>query len=102
PHGSFAASNRGFRSVQVDRSARRATMPAWCMRLWLVAVLLFGALGAGPALAQIAWGVNGHPINSYPGISYAAQLDLLKGLGARSYRVDISNAASGDKLAELI
>lgn len=77
-------------------------MPAWRMRLWLVAVLLFAALSAWPAMAQIAWGVNGHPINSYPGISYAAQLDLLKDLGARSYRVDISNVASGDRLAELI
>ncbi|MGD9478573.1 DUF4214 domain-containing protein [Shinella sp. G-2] len=54
-----------------------------------------------PALA-LTWGVNGHPINSYPGISLAAQLALLKDLGARSYRVDISSVDAGDKLAELV
>lgn len=68
----------------------------------LLAVLLLLAFGLRPASAEIVWGVNGHPIASYPGVSFAEQLDLVKDLGARSYRVDISNLEAADKLAALV
>lgn len=72
------------------------------LRLGFTAALLSMLAGMQPAAAQIVWGVNGHPINSYPGVSYAEQLDLLKDLGARSYRVDVSDLASADKLEALL
>ena len=67
--------------------------------LGLLAILL---LGPRPAAADILWGVNGHPLVSYPGVGIAEQLDLVKDLGARSYRVDISSLDAADRLAELV
>lgn len=69
--------------------------------LRVAAALALLVLAAGRA-AALTWGVNGHPINSYPGISFAEQLDFLKELGATSYRVDISSAEAGDRLAALV
>jgi hypothetical protein len=54
------------------------------------------------ACAEILWGVNGHPIISYPGIPIGQQLDYLKDLGMKSYRVDISHAEEAPKLAALV
>ena len=68
----------------------------------IVAAMLLLAAGLRPASAEIAWGVNGHPVNSYPGIPLADQLDLVGSLGAQSYRVDISRLDAADKLAELV
>lgn len=65
----------------------------------MLAILL---LGARPALADILWGMNGHPIASYPGVGIAEQLDLVKALGARSYRIDISSLDAADRLAGII
>lgn len=86
--------------MRENPSANLAARTAW--RLWLAMALLLALLGARPAAADIVWGVNGHPINAYPGISFAAQFDLVQDLGARSYRVDISSPAAADKLAELV
>ena len=72
------------------------------LRHGFTAALLFIMAGAMPASAGIVWGVNGHPITSYPGVSYAEQLDLLKDLGARSYRVDVSDLAAADRLEALL
>ena len=69
--------------------------------LRVAAALALLVLAAGRA-AALTWGVNGHPINSYPGVSFAEQLDFLKELGATSYRVDISSAEAGDSLAALV
>lgn len=44
------------------------------------------------ANADILWGANGHPVVSYPGVPIERQLDLLKDLGMKSYRVDVYNA----------
>jgi hypothetical protein len=52
--------------------------------------------------ADVLWGVNGHPFNAYPGISIEQQLDYVRDLGMTSYRVNISNADSADKLAMLV
>jgi hypothetical protein len=40
---------------------------------------------------DIIWGVNGHPLASYPGVSIATQLDAVRDLGMTSYRVDIGS-----------
>ncbi|RWM99709.1 MAG: DUF4214 domain-containing protein [Mesorhizobium sp.] len=52
--------------------------------------------------ADLLWGVNGHPFNAYPGISIEQQLDYVRDLGMKSYRVNISSADSASKLAELV
>lgn len=70
-------------------------------KLWL-ATLVWLALMAQTASAQMLWGVNGHPITAYPGISVSDQMDYLQELGARSYRVNISYIADADKLGPLV
>jgi len=59
----------------------------------LCAALAVSAGGARAASSQadILWGVNGHPLASYPGVSIETQLDLVRDLGMRSYRVDIAD-----------
>jgi hypothetical protein len=54
------------------------------------------------ASAEFLWGVNGHPITAYPGIAIERQLDLLKELGAKSYRINISDAQGAEILAALV
>ncbi len=54
------------------------------------------------ASAQIEWGVNGHPITAYPGISIADQLDLVQDLGMTSYRVNVSYVDQSDHLAAIL
>lgn len=55
-----------------------------------------------PTRADLIWGVNGHPFAAYPGISYAKQLDQVKAIGARSYRVDINSADTAPALDRLL
>ena len=50
---------------------------------------------------QIAWGVNGHPLTAYKGVTAAEQLDLMQKLGVTSYRVDIYDERSVPALREL-
>jgi hypothetical protein len=54
------------------------------------------------ACAEILWGVNGHPISSYPGIEIGQQLEYIKDLGMKSYRVNISHAKEASKLTALV
>ena len=54
------------------------------------------------ASAQIQWGVNGHPITAYPGISIDDQLDLVQDLGMTSYRVNVSEVDQSDHLAAIL
>lgn len=54
------------------------------------------------ASADILWGVNGHPITAYPGIGIERQLDFIKDLGMKSYRVNISGADKASDLAALV
>lgn len=70
------------------------------IRACLVTLVLF--LPAGPTLAAMLWGVNGHPVTAYSGISIPDQLDLVKQLGLTSYRVDIPDIAAADRLEELV
>ncbi|WP_411034158.1 DUF4214 domain-containing protein [Shinella sp. BYT-45] len=94
--GGFEAVH-GYPSRDRAKAASRTFLHAFA-----AAAFLFLAAGSRPVSAEIVWGVNGHPINSYPGVSFAQQLDLVQDLGARSYRVDISRLASADKLAALV
>nr|WP_245265101.1 DUF4214 domain-containing protein [Mesorhizobium opportunistum] len=71
-----------------------ATICPW-LCLWCL-------ITTGASAADLLWGVNGHPFNAYPGISIEKQLDYVRDLGMRSYRVNISNVDSAARLAELI
>jgi len=51
---------------------------------------------------DLIWGVNGHPLVSYPGVSLEEQVGLLAQLGASQYRVDISSVNQAAHLATLI
>jgi hypothetical protein len=50
----------------------------------------------------LLWGVNGHPIISYPDIPYPQQLQLVKDLGMRSYRVNITVPSQAELLKKLV
>jgi len=70
------------------------------IRFATVAACLFAS--AAPASADVLWGVNGHPITAYPDISIERQLDYVKDLGLRSYRVNVVNEDNAEILAELV
>ena len=73
------------------------------MQLVKVAVhTVVAFLSVLPARADLLWGANGHPLTAYPGVTIQSQLDYLKDLGMRSYRVNISSTAQAPRLAELI
>jgi len=58
---------------------------------------------AGEARAvDLKWGVNGHPLLSYPGTTIEQQLDYVKGLGMTSYRVDIGRLDQVPRFAQLV
>lgn len=57
---------------------------------------------AAPASADLLWGVNGHPIISYPDVPIEKQLDFVKDLGLKSYRVNVTSADEADKLASVV
>lgn len=75
--------------------------PYRCIRLTIGAALVVFFSHAAFA-SDILWGVNGHPITAYPGIDIGRQLDYLKDLGARSYRVNITDEAGAEVLASLV
>lgn len=54
------------------------------------------------ARADVLWGINGHPLVSYPGVKIDRQLDLVKDLGLKSYRVDIGRLDQMPRLARLV
>lgn len=69
------------------------------MRYWRWALVPFLVLSLAvcqslrPAEQQkeqgFIWGVNGHPFVSYPGVSFAEQIDRVADLGLTHYRVDL-------------
>ncbi|RUX62328.1 hypothetical protein EOA22_21390, partial [Mesorhizobium sp. M7A.F.Ca.US.014.04.1.1] len=69
-------------------------------RLAIVAACLLAT--AAPASADFLWGINGHPIVSYPGIPVERQLDFIKDLGLKSYRVNVSGVDNADMLSNLV
>lgn len=71
-----------------------------CIRLAIGTVCLLATVAS--ASADLLWGVNGHPITAYPGTRIERQLDFLRDLGMKSYRVDISSAGKAPELAALV
>jgi hypothetical protein len=57
---------------------------------------------ATAAAADISWGVSGHPITAYPGVTIERQLDYVRDLGMKSYRVNIVDAETADVLARIV
>jgi hypothetical protein len=57
---------------------------------------------AATASADVLWGVNGHPITAYPGITVERQLDYVNDLGLKSYRVNVTSEDNADILARLV
>jgi hypothetical protein len=78
-------------------------------RFALIAALFFACwmlsaqhIGQTASAAELKWGVNGHPFTAYPGVSLAEQLDAVKALGLKSYRVNISGMDHAEQLATLV
>lgn len=95
--GKFALMQRPTNPSQPGSVGRAV---AATRRLWTTLACLLGMTASGAA--DLLWGVNGHPFNAYPGISIEQQLDYVRDLGMKSYRVNISSADSASKLAELV
>lgn len=57
---------------------------------------------AAPASADFLWGVNGHPMSAYPGVLIERQLDFIRDLGLKSYRVNIAGEDNADVLTQLV
>ncbi|WP_151613652.1 DUF4214 domain-containing protein [Sinorhizobium alkalisoli] len=55
-----------------------------------------------PASADILWGVNGHPFTAYPGVGIERQLDIVRDLGMKSYRVNIPDVGKARDLGRLV
>jgi hypothetical protein len=72
------------------------------MRIRLTSALLLLAGLTNPSAADIMWGINGHPITAYPGISIEEQIDYVADLGMTSYRINISYATQADQLAAVV
>lgn len=71
-------------------------------RIILPAILASVTSLATPAAADLIWGVNGHPLMSYPDVTIEQQLDYVKDLGMKSYRVDIPNGTKAPQLRKLM
>jgi len=80
---------------QSNETNRMFIRPAFGTALFLLAMTSI-------ASSDLLWGVNGHPINAYDGVRIGLQLDYLKDLGARSYRVNISYETGASVLASLV
>jgi hypothetical protein len=70
------------------------------IRLAITTVCLLAT--AATASADILWGVNGHPITAYPGITVERQLDYVADLGMKSYRVNVTGEDNADIIASLV
>jgi Domain of unknown function (DUF4214)/Glycosyl hydrolase catalytic core len=75
----------------------------FAVALCAIATIIFGpAQAAEPKQADIIWGANGHPLISYPGVPIEDQLDALRDLGMRSYRVDITDTTYIAELRDIV
>ena len=54
------------------------------------------------AMADITWGVNGHPLTAYPGISIEEQIGYVADLGMKSYRVNFSYLDQSEDLGRIV
>ncbi|WP_133123968.1 hypothetical protein [Phyllobacterium zundukense] len=64
----------------------------------IVAMLLSLPAGA----SEFTWGVNGHPLASYHGVTAEQQISYLKSLGLTSYRVDVQKLDELERLDRLV
>jgi len=85
-----ASSKRGWTLVQ--------TLSHVCVSSLLLSSVA-SAITLNSARAEIIWGANGHPLVSYPGVTFDTQLDLVHEFGGSYYRVDV---ASIEKLPALL
>ena len=67
-----------------------------------IALLCLSTLIAPAVKAEILWGVNGHPLVNYPGVSFQQQLDYVRELGMKSYRVNVSELSQIGPLRHLV
>ncbi|WP_140764289.1 DUF4214 domain-containing protein [Mesorhizobium sp. B4-1-4] len=72
------------------------------MSVRLAAAAALWLITAAPASADLIWGVNGHPVVSYPDVPIGKQLDFIKDLGLKSYRVNVTAEDEMDTLAQLV
>jgi hypothetical protein len=70
--------------------------------VFFFAMTLVAFVPRSAAREQMIWGVNGHPLVSYPGLTYEQQLDLVRDLGMTSYRVDVPSTDKVSGLKTLI
>ena len=72
------------------------------LKLAILAGLMVILAAPTSAKSDLIWGVNGHPFTAYPGIPFQQQLELVKDLGMKSYRVNISVPSQAPLLAKLV
>ncbi|MCJ2070025.1 glycosyl hydrolase [Methylobacterium sp. J-030] len=75
------------------------------VRAFVSSLFIFGpaaAFNVSTARAEIVWGANGHPLISYPGVTFETQLDLVKGFGGSYYRIDVTSIEKLPALLNLI
>jgi hypothetical protein len=68
----------------------------------IVLAAAWAVAGSASLASELEWGVNGHPITAYPGVSIEDQLDLVGELGMTSYRVNVSHAEHASALADVV
>lgn len=61
-----------------------------CAGIAGAAIIATAFLATSPAAADLMWGINGHPLVSYPGVTSKRQLEIVRDLGTRSYRIDVT------------
>ncbi|HEX4768305.1 MAG TPA: hypothetical protein VH414_18720 [Lichenihabitans sp.] len=81
------------------RSGRRAAMRSLTV---LAALASWALVPERAAATDLLWGVNGHPLTSYPGVSLETQLDLVAQAGLKSYRIDVTNVDQVARLADIV
>ncbi len=57
---------------------------------------------ASAGSSEFTWGINGHPLASYHGVSEEQQVAYLKELGLTSYRVDVQKLDQLEELDRLV
>ena len=80
------------------------TLPSTSFAAVMLAACMVVCLAIIPTKvrADLMWGVNGHPFTAYPGISLADQLEAVVALGAKAYRVNVSDLSQLEQLGALV
>ncbi|MCX8279964.1 glycosyl hydrolase [Phyllobacterium sp. 0TCS1.6C] len=79
-------------------------MPGFTQAVFAIGTLLLAALPGRAALAEerMMWGINGHPLASYHGVTLTFQVETMAALGVKSYRVDLQTPEQLPKLEMLV